>query len=120
MPDGRERIGLAAPALALPRGGGRRSSGRVRWRRHRRPAARRRPPIRDGRSPGPWRRAVPRPAPVPALARVRQHPYVRLALNRSFSALWIGQLISLFGDRVNQLALLAFVFEITDPRSRSP
>ena len=41
--------------------------------------------------------------------RVRQHPYVRLALNGSFSALWAGQLISLFGDRLNQLALVAVV-----------
>jgi DHA3 family macrolide efflux protein-like MFS transporter len=48
-----------------------------------------------------------------ALVRVRRHPYVRLALNGSFSALWVGQLISLFGDRVNQIALLFFVFEIT-------
>ncbi|HEY3334505.1 MAG TPA: MFS transporter [Candidatus Limnocylindrales bacterium] len=47
------------------------------------------------------------------LARVRRHPYVRLALNGSFSALWFGQLISLFGDRVNQIALLFFVYETT-------
>ena len=52
--------------------------------------------------------------PVPRLApevveRVRQHPYVRLALNGSFSALWTGQLISLFGDRLHQLALVAVV-----------
>jgi MFS family permease len=57
---------------------------------------------------------LPTEAEVPALARIREHPYVRLALNGSFSALWTGQLISLFGDRVNQLALIAFVFEITD------
>ena len=51
----------------------------------------------------------------PALRdRVREHPYVRLALNGSFSALWVGQLISLFGDRVNQLALAAFVYEVTN------
>ncbi|HYO44088.1 MAG TPA: MFS transporter [Candidatus Limnocylindrales bacterium] len=47
------------------------------------------------------------------LERLRAHPYVRLALNPSFSALWVGQLISLFGDRVNQIALAAFVFEVT-------
>ena len=51
----------------------------------------------------------------PALRdRVREHPYVRLALNGSFSALWVGQVISLFGDRVNQLALAAFVYEVTN------
>ena len=44
-----------------------------------------------------------------AVERVRQHPYVRLALNGSFSALWTGQLISLFGDRLHQLALVAVV-----------
>jgi MFS transporter, DHA3 family, macrolide efflux protein len=57
-------------------------------------------------------RAIPIPipeAPVEAAERVRQHPYVRLALNGSFSALWAGQLISLFGDRLNQLALVAVV-----------
>ena len=48
------------------------------------------------------------------LARVRRHPYVRLALNGSFSALWFGQLISLFGDRVNQIALLFFVYQLTN------
>ena len=48
-------------------------------------------------------------APIEVVDRVRQHPYVRLALNGSFSALWAGQLISLFGDRLNQLALVAVV-----------
>lgn len=48
------------------------------------------------------------------LERVRDHPYVRLALNGTFSALWGGQMISLFGDRVHQIALSAFVFEVTD------
>lgn len=53
---------------------------------------------------------IPVPFPSPeTVARVRQHPYVRLALNGSFSALWAGQLISLFGDRLNQLALVAVV-----------
>ena len=51
---------------------------------------------------------IPRPSPE-TVERVRQHPYVRLALNGSFSALWAGQLISLFGDRLNQLALVAVV-----------
>ena len=57
--------------------------------------------------------AIPAERPT-RLEDVRQHPYVRLALNGSFSALWVGQVISLFGDRINQLALVAFVFEITD------
>jgi MFS transporter, DHA3 family, macrolide efflux protein len=57
--------------------------------------------------------AVPRPSPE-TMARVRQHPYVRLALNGSFSALWAGQLISLFGDRIHQIALAAAVLIITE------
>ena len=56
---------------------------------------------------------VPRPTTA-RLEDIRRHPYIRLALNGSFSALWVGQVISLFGDRINQLALIAFVFEITD------
>lgn len=48
-----------------------------------------------------------------ALARVRRHPYVRLALNGSFSSLWAGQLISLFGDRIHQVALAAAVLITT-------
>jgi MFS family permease len=50
----------------------------------------------------------------PALAqRVRRHPYVRLALDPSFSALWTAGVISLFGDRVNQVALAVIVFGVT-------
>ena len=45
--------------------------------------------------------------------RIREHPYVRLALNGSFSALWAGQLISLFGDRIHQLAIGVMVFTVT-------
>ena len=55
---------------------------------------------------------IPRPSPE-TVERVRQHPYVRLALNGSFSALWTGQLISLFGDRLNQMALVAVVLVST-------
>lgn len=66
---------------------------------------------------------VPRPSRPPisipgltpeVVARLRRHPYVRLALNGSFGALWSGQLISLFGDRVHQVAIAAIVFVVTD------
>lgn len=57
--------------------------------------------------------ALPRPR-VRIPDRIREHPYTRLAVNPSFSALWAGQVISLFGDRVNQIALAAFVYETTD------
>jgi MFS transporter, DHA3 family, macrolide efflux protein len=58
--------------------------------------------------------AFPIPGLSPeVLARLRRHPYVRLALNGSFGALWAGQLISLFGDRVHQVAIAAIVFVVT-------
>ena len=47
------------------------------------------------------------------LERVRRHPYVRLGLNSSFTSLWAGQLISLFGDRIHQLALATAVLITT-------
>ena len=58
--------------------------------------------------------AIPRRPRVEVGERVRQHPYVRLALNGSFSALWTGQLISLFGDRVHQVALTFLVAGVTN------
>ncbi|MGZ8527565.1 MAG: MFS transporter [Candidatus Limnocylindrales bacterium] len=51
---------------------------------------------------------------APRLAqRVRRHPYVRLALDPSFSALWTAGVVSLFGDRVNQIALAVIVLGVT-------
>jgi MFS family permease len=47
-------------------------------------------------------------------ARVRRHPYVRLALNGSFTSLWTGQLISLFGDWIHQIALAFLVGGVTN------
>jgi MFS transporter, DHA3 family, macrolide efflux protein len=38
-----------------------------------------------------------------------QSPYLRLVTNRNFSLLWVGQLISLFGDRIHVIALGALV-----------
>jgi DHA3 family macrolide efflux protein-like MFS transporter len=73
------------------------------------------------------RRAPPLPAdlllpaeasPFPALAVPAEvavewagarHPYVRLATNGPFSAMWLGQLISSLGDRVHQIALVFLV-----------
>jgi DHA3 family macrolide efflux protein-like MFS transporter len=43
----------------------------------------------------------------------RQSPYLRLARNRNFGLLWIGQLVSLFGERVHQVALAFLVFRAT-------
>jgi MFS family permease len=57
--------------------------------------------------------AIARRGEAPFLERARRHPYVRLALNGSFSALWTGQLISLFGDRVHQVAVALLVLQAT-------
>ncbi len=43
----------------------------------------------------------------------RQSPYLRLARNRNFSLLWVGQLVSLFGERIHTVALAFLVFEST-------
>jgi hypothetical protein len=53
------------------------------------------------------------PGVPPILERVRRHPYVRLALDSSFSALWTGQLISALGDRIHQVALAFVVYDAT-------
>ena len=58
--------------------------------------------------------AVPTLVPPAVLERVRAHPYVRLALDSSFSALWTGQLVSLIGDRVHQVALATLVLVATN------
>jgi MFS transporter, DHA3 family, macrolide efflux protein len=58
---------------------------------------------------------TPRPTLAPRVTeRALRHPYVRLALNPNFSALWAGQLISLFGDRIHQIALAFLVLNATD------
>ena len=54
------------------------------------------------------------PEAPPILARFRRHPFVRLALDSSFSALWTGQLVSLIGDRVHQVALAFLVLRATE------
>jgi DHA3 family macrolide efflux protein-like MFS transporter len=58
--------------------------------------------------------AIPLPHVPPILDRVRRHPYVRLALDGSFSALWTGQLISALGDRIHQVALAYVVYDATN------
>jgi MFS family permease len=57
-------------------------------------------------------RSIPAPAPVPVAPGVPaeveerpQSPYLALVRNRNFSLLWVGQLVSFFGDRVHQVAL---------------
>jgi MFS family permease len=58
--------------------------------------------------------AVTAPIPrAPLMVRVLRHPYVRLALDAQFSAFWIGQTLSLFGDRLHQIALAVLVLGVT-------
>ena len=44
-----------------------------------------------------------------------QSPYLALVRNRNFSLLWVGQLISFFGDRVNQVAIGVLVLQRATP-----
>ena len=53
-------------------------------------------------------------APFTLGRRIRGHPYVRLALDSRFAAYWVAQTISLFGDRLNQVALAVLVFNVTN------
>jgi MFS family permease len=52
--------------------------------------------------------------PFPIGTRVRGHPYVRLALNATFVSYWLAQTVSLFGDRLHQVALGVLVYALTD------
>jgi MFS family permease len=45
--------------------------------------------------------------------RVRAHPYVRLARDTRFSGFWLAGTISLFGDRLHQIALGVMVLALT-------
>jgi len=53
-------------------------------------------------------------APFTLGRRIRGHPYVRLALDSRFAAFWVAQTISLFGDRLNQVALAVLVYNVTN------
>ena len=53
-------------------------------------------------------------SPLALGARIRGHPYVRLALDARFAAYWVAQTISLFGDRLHQVALGVLVYAITN------
>lgn len=56
--------------------------------------------------------AVAFPRPSIGL-RIRQHPYARLARDARFSAFWLAGTISLFGDRLHQIALGVMVLSVT-------
>lgn len=46
-----------------------------------------------------------------------RHPYVRLASNGAFSAMWLGQVVSSLGDRIH---LVALVFLVAGATNSSP
>jgi MFS family permease len=51
--------------------------------------------------------------PAGWLRRFREHPFLRLLRDARFSAFWMGQAISMFGDRLHQIALGALVLATT-------
>jgi MFS family permease len=58
--------------------------------------------------------AVGIPLPRPTWAdRLRSHPYVRLARDARFSTFWLAGTISVFGDRLHQIALGVMILSIT-------
>ena len=50
----------------------------------------------------------------PVRTGAMRHPYVRLATNGPFSAMWLAQVISSLGDRVHQIALVFLVARATN------
>ncbi len=46
-------------------------------------------------------------------------PYLKILKKRSFSLLWLGQIVSQFGDRLTQMALIGFVYRIAPHSSLS-
>ena len=57
--------------------------------------------------------ALPTPTDQTVAARIREHPYVRLARDARFSAFWLAGTISVFGDRLHQIALGVMVLALT-------
>ena len=51
---------------------------------------------------------------APLGSRISGHPYVRLARDPRFAAFWLAQTISLFGDRLHQVAIAVLVLAITN------
>lgn len=78
-------------------------------------------PVVGGSAMGTGPRSFFAPAAVPALppseqtvaTRIREHPYVRLARDARFSTFWLAGTISVFGDRLHQIALGVMVLAVT-------
>ena len=69
--------------------------------------------LRSATTPG-AERILPTPPADQSLAqRISGHPYVRLARDARFSAFWLAGTISVFGDRLHQIALGVMVLAMT-------
>ena len=68
--------------------------------------------LRSSATPG-AESVLPEPADQPITVRIREHPYVRLARDARFSAFWLAGTISVFGDRLHQIALGVMVLALT-------
>src|SRR3972149_2216329 len=55
------------------------------------------------------------PGTAAAPAERAQSPYLSLVRNRNFSLLWMGHLVSFFGDRIHQVALGVLVLQRGSP-----
>ena len=69
--------------------------------------------LRTAATPG-AEQILPAPsADQPLGQRIREHPYVRLARDARFSTFWLAGTISVFGDRLHQIALGVMVLGLT-------
>lgn len=69
--------------------------------------------LRSAATPGAERILATPPSGQTIGQRVREHPYVRLARDARFSAFWLAGTISVFGDRLHQIALGVMVLAMT-------
>jgi MFS family permease len=69
--------------------------------------------LRSTTTPGAERILPTPPADQTLAQRIRGHPYVRLARDARFSAFWLAGTISVFGDRLHQIALGVMVLALT-------
>ena len=69
--------------------------------------------LRTAATPGAEQILPAPPAGQPLGQRIREHPYVRLARDARFSTFWLAGTISVFGDRLHQIALGVMVLGLT-------
>ncbi len=69
--------------------------------------------LRSSATPGAERILPTPPADQTLKQRIGEHPYVRLARDARFSTFWLAGTISVFGDRLHQIALGVMVLATT-------